>query len=163
SPASGGARPAETRAPPRWLLTPTTFLVWVTFFCTMAAFYFFVSWTPRLLNAAGLSATAGLAAGGLPNPGGIVRCGGVWGRRAAALAAASAHLPGLGHLLLHHGGVLLLRQLDAAAPERRRPVGYGGTDRRRVAQPRGHRRLRRVCGRGGARRRAPAPHRLAHR
>src|SRR5881275_846758 len=76
SPASSGARPAETRAPLRWLLTPTTFLVWVTFFCTMAAFYFFVSWTPRLLNAAGLSATAGLTAGVLLNLGGIVGCGG---------------------------------------------------------------------------------------
>ena len=76
SPASSGAPPAETRAPLRWLLTPTTFLVWVTFFCTMAAFYFFVSWTPRLLNAAGLSATAGLTAGVLLNLGGIVGCGG---------------------------------------------------------------------------------------
>jgi len=44
----------------RLLLTPTTVLVWVTFFCTMAAFYFIVSWTPRLLNAAGLTATQGL-------------------------------------------------------------------------------------------------------
>jgi MFS family permease len=42
----------------------------------MAAFYFFVSWTPRLLNAAGLSATQGLTAGVLLNLGGIVGCGG---------------------------------------------------------------------------------------
>ena len=64
------------RAPLRGLLTLTTLLVWLTFFCTMAAFYFFVSWTPRLLNAAGLSATQGLTAGVLLNLGGIVGCGG---------------------------------------------------------------------------------------
>ena len=95
SPASSGARPAETRAPLRWLLTPTTFLVWVTFFCTMAAFYFFVSWTPRLLNAAGLSATAGLTAGVLLNLGGIVGCGGF----AVAAARADARRLLIGSLI----------------------------------------------------------------
>jgi benzoate transport len=64
------------RTPLRLLLTPTTVLVWVTFFCTMAAFYFIVSWTPRLLNAAGLTATQGLTGGVLLNLGGIVGCGG---------------------------------------------------------------------------------------
>jgi benzoate transport len=67
---------ARGRVPLRLLLTPTTALVWVTFFCTMAAFYFFVSWTPRLLNAAGLSAAQGLTAGVLLNFGGILGCGG---------------------------------------------------------------------------------------
>ena len=95
SPASSGAPPAETRAPLRWLLTPTTFLVWVTFFCTMAAFYFFVSWTPRLLNAAGLSATAGLTAGVLLNLGGIVGCGGF----AVAAARADARRLLIGSLI----------------------------------------------------------------
>ncbi|TLY57704.1 MAG: MFS transporter, partial [Gammaproteobacteria bacterium] len=95
SPASSGARPAETRAPLRWLLTPVTFLVWVTFFCTMAAFYFFVSWTPRLLNAAGLSATAGLTAGVLLNLGGIVGCGGF----AVAAARADARRLLIGSLI----------------------------------------------------------------
>ena len=95
TPASSGARPAETRAPLRWLLTPTTFLVWVTFFCTMAAFYFFVSWTPRLLNAAGLSATAGLTAGVLLNLGGIVGCGGF----AVAAARADARRLLIGSLI----------------------------------------------------------------
>jgi len=42
------------RTPLRLLLTPTTVLVWVTFFCTMAAFYFIVSWTPRLAERRGL-------------------------------------------------------------------------------------------------------------
>jgi benzoate transport len=57
------------------LLTPTTLLVWIVFFCTMAGFYFILSWTPRLLNAAGLSAGAGLTGGVLLNLGGIAGCG----------------------------------------------------------------------------------------
>jgi benzoate transport len=57
------------------LLTPTTLLVWIVFFCTMAGFYFILSWTPRLLNAAGLSAAAGLTGGVLLNLGGIAGCG----------------------------------------------------------------------------------------
>ena len=57
------------------LLTPRTMLVWVTFFCTMAGFYFIVSWTPRLLNAAGLSARQGMTGGVLLNLGGIAGCG----------------------------------------------------------------------------------------
>lgn len=57
------------------LMTTSTFLVWVAFFCTMAGFYFIVSWTPRLLNAAGLSASQGMAGGVLLNLGGIAGCG----------------------------------------------------------------------------------------
>jgi MFS family permease len=57
------------------LLTRTTVLVWLAFFCTMAGFYFIVSWTPRLLNAAGLSASQGLTGGVLLNLGGIAGCG----------------------------------------------------------------------------------------
>ena len=67
---------AEGRVPLELLLTGRTFLVWAMFFCTMAAFYFSVSWTPRLLNAAGASAGLGLAAGVLFNLGGIAGCGG---------------------------------------------------------------------------------------
>jgi benzoate transport len=80
-------RSEKERAPLRLLLTPTTALVWATFFCTMASFYFFVSWTPRLLNAAGLSAAQGLTAGVLLNLGGILGCGGF----ALAAARADAH------------------------------------------------------------------------
>ncbi len=79
----------------RLLLTPTTVLVWVTFFCTMAAFYFIVSWTPRLLNAAGLTATQGLTGGVLLNLGGIAGCGGF----AVAAARADARRLLLGALL----------------------------------------------------------------
>jgi MFS family permease len=57
------------------LMNASTMLVWVVFFCTMAAFYFIVSWTPRLLNAAGLSARQGLTGGVLLNLGGIAGCG----------------------------------------------------------------------------------------
>jgi benzoate transport len=57
------------------LMKPTTLLVWIVFFSTMAGFYFILSWTPRLLNAAGLSAGAGLTGGVLLNLGGIAGCG----------------------------------------------------------------------------------------
>ena len=55
-------------------MTTSTLLVWVAFFCTMAGFYFIVSWTPRLLNAAGLSASQGMTGGVLLNLGGIAGC-----------------------------------------------------------------------------------------
>jgi MFS family permease len=59
----------------RLLIRPTTLLVWILFFCTMAGFYFILSWTPRLLNAAGLSAAQGMTGGVLLNLGGIAGCG----------------------------------------------------------------------------------------
>lgn len=96
-PAPSGALQSSgrDRAPLRSLLTPLTLLIWVTFFCTMAAFYFFVSWTPRLLNAAGLSATSGLTAGVLLNLGGILGCGGF----AVAAARADARRLLIGSLI----------------------------------------------------------------
>jgi hypothetical protein len=57
------------------LITRTTVLAWLVFFCTMAGFYFILSWTPRLLTAAGLSAKQGLTGGVLLNLGGIAGCG----------------------------------------------------------------------------------------
>ncbi|MCX7056884.1 MAG: MFS transporter [Proteobacteria bacterium] len=57
------------------LLNATTLLAWVVFFSTMAGFYFIVSWTPRLLTAAGLSSTQGMTGGVLLNLGGIAGCG----------------------------------------------------------------------------------------
>jgi benzoate transport len=56
------------------LMKPTTLLVWIVFLCTMAGFYFILSWTPRLLNAAGLSAGQGMTGGVLLNLGGIAGC-----------------------------------------------------------------------------------------
>ena len=69
------------------LMTPTTLLVWTVYFCTMAGFYFIVSWTPRLLHAAGLSASQGLTGGVLLNLGGIAGCA----LYAAAAARFDAH------------------------------------------------------------------------
>jgi hypothetical protein len=77
------------------LLTGRTLLVWLMYFCTMAAFYFSVSWTPRLLNAAGASAALGLAAGVLFNLGGIAGCGGF----TLAAARFDAHRLQLGSLI----------------------------------------------------------------
>jgi len=65
---------ASVRAQLGLLMRVSTLLVWLTFFCTMAGFYFIVSWTPRLLNAAGLSASQGLTGGVLLNLGGIAGC-----------------------------------------------------------------------------------------
>jgi MFS family permease len=87
---------AKARVPLRLLMTPTTALVWITFFCAMAAFYFFVLWTPRLLNEGGLTVTQGLSAGVLLNLGGIVGCGGF----AVVAARADAHRLLLGSLVL---------------------------------------------------------------
>ena len=104
----------EGRAPLPQLLTPTTLLIWVTFFCTMAAFYFFVSWTPRLLSAAGLSAKEGLTAGVLLNLGGILGCGGfaVVAVRADARRLLIGSLIASALLIAAFG--LVLRRLDLA-------------------------------------------------
>jgi MFS transporter, AAHS family, vanillate permease len=58
----------------RALVTRTTVLAWLVFFCTMAGFYFVVSWTPRLLSAAGMTTSSGMTGGVLLNLGGIVGC-----------------------------------------------------------------------------------------
>jgi benzoate transport len=83
------------------LMNPTTLLVWIVFFCTMAGFYFILSWTPRLLNAAGLSAGAGLTGGVLLNLGGIAGCG----LFAFAAARVDTHRLLLGSLI---GSALLI-------------------------------------------------------
>jgi benzoate transport len=96
------------------VLTPSTVLLWLVFFCTMAGFYFIVSWTPRLLHAAGLTASQGLTGGVLLNLGGIAGCG----LYAAAAARADAHRLLLGALigsaLLIAAFSLTLTQLDLA-------------------------------------------------
>ncbi|MBM3104127.1 MAG: MFS transporter [Pseudomonas sp.] len=60
----------------RQLLTPalrrTTLLIWLLFFLVMFGFYFVMSWTPKLLVAAGLSAEQGITGGVLLSVGGIV-------------------------------------------------------------------------------------------
>ena len=107
-----GALPV--RAQLALLITPSTLLVWAMFFCTMAGFYFIVSWTPRLLHAAGLSASQGLTGGVLLNLGGIIGCAGY----AVAAARADAHrlllaaLIGSALLIVAFG--LTMTRLDAA-------------------------------------------------
>lgn len=53
-------------------LRSTTLLIWLTFFLVMFGFYFVMSWTPKLLTSAGLSASQGITGGVLLNLGGIV-------------------------------------------------------------------------------------------
>ncbi|MGE8348875.1 MFS transporter [Pseudomonas helleri] len=57
------------------LLTPalrrTTLLIWTLFFLVMFGFYFVMSWTPKLLVSAGLSAQQGITGGVLLSVGGI--------------------------------------------------------------------------------------------
>jgi benzoate transport len=85
----------------RLLMNPSTLLVWIVFLCTMAGFYFILSWTPRLLNAAGLSAGQGMTGGVLLNLGGIAGCG----LFALAAARADTHRLLLGALI---GSALLI-------------------------------------------------------
>lgn len=53
-------------------LLRSTLLVWLAFFLVMFGFYFVMSWTPRLLVAAGLSTQQGITGGVLLNVGGIL-------------------------------------------------------------------------------------------
>lgn len=79
-----------------------TLLIWVCFFCTLLVFYFFMSWTPKLLIDAGLSEEVGLSGGIILNAGAIV--GGI----ALGLLASRIRLNWLqaGYALL--GGGLLI-------------------------------------------------------
>ena len=49
-----------------------TLMIWTSFFLEMFSFYFVLSWTPKLLVAAGMSAQRGITGGVLLNVGGIV-------------------------------------------------------------------------------------------
>lgn len=49
-----------------------TVLIWIAFLAHMLCFYFVVSWTPKLLVAAGLSATQGISGGVVLSLGGIL-------------------------------------------------------------------------------------------
>jgi benzoate transport len=65
------AQPAGLRQlfkPPR---AAQTLLIWTAFFVHMLCFYFVVSWTPKLLVAAGLSTTQGISGGVVLSLGGI--------------------------------------------------------------------------------------------
>jgi len=64
----------------------STLLIWSSFFLLMFGFYFVMSWTPRLLVTAGLSAQQGITGGVLLN------LGGIFGGTCFALLAARAGL-----------------------------------------------------------------------
>ncbi len=68
SPATAGGTFKRLFAPD--LLT-STLLLWVAFFLVMFGFYFVMSWTPKLLVSAGLSAEQGVTGGVLLSVGGI--------------------------------------------------------------------------------------------
>jgi benzoate transport len=70
----GGLGTPRALTPLALLVTRTTVLAWFVFFCTMAGFYFIMSWTPRLLTAAGLATNQGLTGGIMLNLGGIAGC-----------------------------------------------------------------------------------------
>lgn len=53
-------------------LARSTLLIWSSFFLLMFAFYFVLSWTPKLLVAAGMSNQQGITGGVLLNVGGII-------------------------------------------------------------------------------------------
>ncbi|MCP3705643.1 MFS transporter [Paraburkholderia sp. CNPSo 3274] len=59
---------------PSPLMVLRTVLIWIAFVCVMAGFYFVMSWTPKLLVQAGMSASQGVTGGVLLNVGGIVGC-----------------------------------------------------------------------------------------
>ena len=79
-----------------------TLLIWVCFFCTLLVFYFFMSWTPKLLIDAGLSEQVGLSGGIILNAGAIL------GGLALGLLASRIRLNWLqsGYALI--GGVLMI-------------------------------------------------------
>jgi benzoate transport len=86
-------------------LTARTGLLWLAFFCVMFVFYFVMSWTPKLLVDAGLSADKGVSGGVLVNLGGIagvillgVLAGrlGIFKLHVMALVAAAASIFGFG-------------------------------------------------------------------
>ncbi len=70
----------------------STLLIWLSFFMVMLGFYFVLSWTPRLLVAAGMSTQQGITGGVLLNIGGII------GGSAFAWLSVKGSLKGLASL-----------------------------------------------------------------
>ncbi|MNO54735.1 4-hydroxybenzoate transporter PcaK [compost metagenome] len=59
---------------PSSVMVLRTLLIWIAFIFVMAGFYFVMSWTPKLLVQAGMSATQGVTGGVLLNVGGLIGC-----------------------------------------------------------------------------------------
>lgn len=72
---AGSASPANAAGTFKRLFAPdlrnSTLLLWMAFFLVMFGFYFVMSWTPKLLVSAGLSAEQGVTGGVLLSVGGI--------------------------------------------------------------------------------------------
>lgn len=102
-PAAGEGEKNSLRRSLAYLLSPSlwraTALIWASFFLIMFGFYFVMSWSPRLLVAAGLSNEQGITGGVLLNLGGIAGT--------ALLGLLAARLP------LHkvHAGYLIATAL----------------------------------------------------
>ncbi|MED5606136.1 MULTISPECIES: MFS transporter [Pseudomonas] len=79
---AGGVAALQLLAP---ALRRSTLLIWLLFFLAMFGFYFIMSWTPKLLTAAGLTAQQGITGGVL------LSFGGIFG--AALVGALSARVP----------------------------------------------------------------------
>ncbi len=62
------------RRAPSSVMILRTLLLWIAFIFVMAGFYFVMSWTPKLLVEAGMSASQGVTGGVLLNVGGLVGC-----------------------------------------------------------------------------------------
>ena len=88
--APGNAVVALLRGP----FARTTLAIWAGFFLLMFSFYFSLSWTPKLLVQAGLSAQQGVTGGVLLNLGGILG-GTLFGVLAVRIRLASLTVAGL--------------------------------------------------------------------
>jgi Arabinose efflux permease len=55
-------------------MTIRTLFIWASYFCVVGGFYFVMSWTPKLLVQAGMTAVQGVTGGVLLNLGGMVGC-----------------------------------------------------------------------------------------
>lgn len=66
--------PLSGRLLPSRVMVLRTLLIWIAFIFVMSGFYFLMSWTPKLLVEAGMSATQGITGGVLLNVGGLIGC-----------------------------------------------------------------------------------------
>jgi len=72
NPAPGVATQSKFRSLFIGSLALQTLMIWASFFLVMLCFYFVLSWTPKLLVAAGMSAQQGITGGVLLNVGGVI-------------------------------------------------------------------------------------------
>ncbi|RZF26514.1 MFS transporter [Paraburkholderia sp. UYCP14C] len=72
TPTDGAATQSKFRSLFVGSLALQTLMIWASFFLVMLCFYFVLSWTPKLLVSAGLSAQQGITGGVLLNVGGVV-------------------------------------------------------------------------------------------